>query len=304
MNATSSMVSPRGGAAARTTSRVRPHRVALLDLVSPWAMAVDAPDAPHACGLFRARHSPLLNALCRQRAPDATSYPFLGEATALRACASRASDPELQQLLREQVQAAAELGALTPATVVLFAGGDGGDTVEALPGPKPAVVLFLDRCADNVDLSVALSRGLASITRWCAADSRSATRTAPTEPWDRWQLAREIPLGEWIYAEGVGVHLAHALAPDAPPHKLLGCSRGALRRTREREHAIRPLLAAGLNQTGLGLVLRWLAPQAPASVRTEGGTVLPPGAGRYLGWRMTAERVARVGVGMALRMSL
>jgi hypothetical protein len=298
------MVSPRGGAAVSSTSRVRPNHVALLDLISPWATAVDAPDAPLACERFRARHSSLLDALCRQRAPDTTSYPLPGEATALRACAAWASDPDLQQRLREQVQAAAELGALTPASVMLFAGGDDGDSVEVLPGQKPTVTLFLDRCVDMVDLSVALSRGLASITRWCATDSRSVMRAAPMKPWDRWQLARTVPLGEWIYTEGVGVHLAHALAPDVPHHKLLGCSRGALRRTREREHAIRPLLVASLNQTGLGLVLRWLAPQAPASVRTDGSTVLPPGAGRYLGWRMTAERVARVGIGEALRMSL
>jgi hypothetical protein len=38
-------------------------------------------------------------------------------------------------------------------------------------------------------------------------------------------------------------------------------------------------------------------------MRTVGGTVIPPGAGLYLAWRMTANRVARVGLREALRLS-
>jgi hypothetical protein len=33
-------------------------------------------------------------------------------------------------------------------------------------------------------------------------------------------------------------------------------------------------------------------------------TVLPPFAGRYLAWRMLAERVERVGIGEAVRMAV
>jgi hypothetical protein len=145
---------------------------------------------------------------------------------------------------------------------------------------------------------------VASLTRWCADDSRSPVRAHLGEAWDRWQLARTIPLGEWLYTEGLGVHLAQALFPDAPAHRLLGASPGVLRRLRQREHALRDLLEPDLDQAGLGLVLRWLAPQAPASARTSGTTVLPPFAGRYLAWRMLEERVKRVGIGEAMRMDL
>lgn len=276
----------------------------ILDLVSPWAAAFDAPDATRARALFRARHAEFLDALRRQRAPHLDVYPLPDERQGLRRLASRASNVDLQQRLRDQLHAAADIGALEPAAVVLVAGDDAGDSVEALPGHKPAIVLFLERSADNIDIGVALSHGLASLTRWCAADSESVVRAATRDPWDRWQLAREIPLGEWLYTEGMRVHLAQALLPDTPIHRLLGCSRGALRRIREREHSFRALLEADLDHTGLGLVLRWLAPQAPASVRTAGGTVVPPGTGRYLAWRMTAERVGRVGIGKALRMSV
>jgi len=276
----------------------------ILDLVSPWAAAFEAPDTARARAHFRSKHADLFEALRRQRAPHLGVFPLPDERQGLRRLASRASNLDLQQLLRDQLHAAATVGVLEPSVVVLLAGGDEGDAVEALPGTRPTISLFLDCCADNVDLGVALSRGLASLTRWCTADSESAVRAATRDPWDRWELAREIPLGEWLYTEGMGVHLAHTLLPDAPAHRLLGCSRGALRRIREREHAFRALLEADLDHTGLGLVLRWLAPQAPASVRTAGGTVIPPGTGRYLAWRMTAERVERVGISDALRMNV
>lgn len=276
----------------------------IVDLVSPWAATFDAPDPVQARERFRSRHADVFDALRRHRAPHADAYPIPGDAHALHLLAVRASNLDLQQLLRDQLHAAVELGTVEPTAVLLLAGGDEGDAVEALPGPRSIVTLFLDRCADATDLIVALSRGLAELTRWSAPDSESAVRALRSEPWDRWQLGREIPLGEWLYTEGVGVHLAHALLPDLPTHRLLGSSRGAVRRIREREHALRAQLDVDLDQAGLGLVLRWLAPEAPLSVRTTGDAVLPQGAGRYLAWRMTAERVARVGVAEALRMSV
>ncbi|MES2123472.1 MAG: hypothetical protein V4503_02170, partial [Gemmatimonadota bacterium] len=98
------------------------------------------------------------------------------------------------------------------------------------------------------------------------------------------------------------LHLAEALAGPIEPHRLLGISRGAFHRLRERERPLRTLLVTDLPEAGLGLVLRWLAAGAPLSARTVGDQVVPPQAGRYLGWRMTAERVTRVGIGAALRM--
>jgi hypothetical protein len=276
----------------------------IVDLVSPWAATFDAPDPAQARERFRSRHADVLDALRRHRAPHADAYPIPGEARALHLLAARASNLDLQQLLRDQLHAAVALGTVEPTAVLLLAGGDEGGAVETLPGPRSTVTLFFDRAPDTTDLIVALSRGLAELTRWSAPDSQSAVRALRHDPWDRWQLGREIPLGEWLYAEGLGVHLAQALLPDVPTHRLLGSSRGALRRIREREHALRAQLESDINQAGLGLVLRWLAPAAPLSVRTAGGAVLPQGAGRYLAWRMTAERVARVGIAEALRMSV
>ena len=112
-------------------------------------------------------------------------------------------------------------------------------------------------------------------------------------------VAQLTPLLDWTDA----VHLAQAALPDLETHRLLGLRRGELGRLRERERALHALLAPDLAVAAIGLVLRWLVPDTPAAMRTVGGTVIPPGAGLYLAWRMTADRVARVGLREALRLS-
>ena len=273
----------------------------IVDLVSPWAAAADSASAQAA---WRTRHATLLETLRRQRAPHTTAYPLATDPTELHQLGLRASDPERQQLLRNAVSSAFEVGVDTEASVMLLAGGDAGDPVEPLPGPAAKVAIFLERCHDDTDLIVALARGLVAVTRWSCRDSMSVIRALKAVPWDRWQLAREVPLGEWLYTEGLGLHLAQQLLPDLPAHRLLGISVGALHRLRDREHTLRALLDADIDHAGLGLVLRWLTPDTPASTRTTGNTVLPAGAGHYLAWRMVAKRIERVGIGEAVRMGV
>lgn len=273
----------------------------IVDLISPWAAATDSVSAQVA---WRTRHAALLETLRRQRAPHAAAYPLATDKVQLHQLGLRASDPERQQLLRDVVSAAFGLGVDTEASIMLLAGGDAGDPVEPLPGPAAKVALFLERCRDDTELIVALARGLVAVTRWSGRDSMSAVRALKAVQWDRWQLAREIPLGEWLYTAGLGLHLAQQLLPDVPAQRLLGITVGALHRLRDREHTLRALLDADIDHAGLGLVLRWLTPDTPASTRTAGNTVLPAGAGYYLAWRMVAERVERVGIGEAVRMGV
>ncbi|MEO5798023.1 MAG: hypothetical protein ABIZ70_07685 [Gemmatimonadales bacterium] len=274
----------------------------LHDLVSPWAAAAEADDAPQARALFRARHAALLERLRRQRAPHDAELALERDPVVLRRLAHRAADPEWQQRLRDTMARAASLGADVAATVTLLSGDGTGDAAEPIPARSPIAALFVER-GDDATLTVALIRSLAAITRWCAPDSRSPVRAVVTDDWDRWECARRVPLAEWAYLEGVGLHLAAELFPEFEPTQLLGISRGALHRLRERERLLRTLFLADLEQPSLGAVLRWLAPGAPPSARTVGNVVIPPGAGRYLAWRMSAERVARVGTREAIRMS-
>ena len=275
--------------------------MALRDLVSPWAAAIDAPDCATAQGAYRTRHDALLESLRLQRAPHAHELSLAASHTDLRRQAGRVADAEWQQRLRDTVARAASAGADLPVVVALLAGDGEGDVAEPLPAGTPMVALFVER-GDDAVLHVALATALAALTRWCASDSESRVWRPGAPAWDRWDRARDVPLAEWVYAEGVGVHLAATLFGEVEPHRLLGLSRGAFHRLRERERLLRGLLAEELPQAGLGLVVRWLAPGAPRSARTIAGQVIPPGAGRYLGWRMSADRIARVGVADALRM--
>jgi hypothetical protein len=275
--------------------------MALHDLVSPWAAAIDAAESPRTTAAFRQRHAVLLESLRVQRAPHDRELTLAADPALLHRLAARVADPEWQQRFRDILARAAQLGADVPSTLVLLAGDGSGDPGEPLPLPQPTAVLFVES-GDDVTLGVGLGRSLAALTRWCAADSVGTLRPGDVGSWDRWARARELPLAESAYLEGVGLHLAAALFPALEPRQLLGITRGALQRLRERERLLRTLLAADLPEASLGLVLRWLAPGAPPSARTVNDVVIPAAAGRYLAWRMTAARVARVGLAEALRM--
>lgn len=276
----------------------------LLDLVTPWAAALAAPDPADAASHYFQRHAATLERVRRQRAPHADRLPLATDNVALHRAAARASNTSLHQGMRGATHRAAELGADTDHTTVLLTGEGNGEAVIAIPGDPPMVALFIDRLPAENALLAAMLRGQATLTRWLAPDSASPLRDAALgAQWDYWELASSVPLREWIYCSGVACHLAHAILPDTPEHLLLDLRRGELRLLRERERSLHALLAADLDQSGLGLVLRWLTSDTPPSVRTVGGVVVPPGAGRYLGWRMTADRVARVGLREALRLS-
>jgi hypothetical protein len=274
----------------------------IVDLVAPWSAAVEAADSPQARAAFRTRHAPLLDVLRRARAPLSDTLPLSTDVDALRSMTRRAADPTFQQQIRDTVTRAARLGADRCDGVALLAGDGTGDAAEPIPWPDADAVLFLDRIADDSGMTTALARAIAALTRWGAADSHSMVRHDAREGWDRWQAAYDVPLREWIYTEGVGLHLAQALQPGLLPHELLGVTPAAFGRLRQREKVFQELLAADLDQRGIGLLLRWLTPGAPAGARTIGSVVLPATSGRYLAWRMLDERVARAGLAEAIRL--
>ncbi|MGH7593197.1 MAG: hypothetical protein ACRELE_05035, partial [Gemmatimonadales bacterium] len=101
---------------------------------------------------------------------------------------------------------------------MLLAGDGSGDAIEPLPWPDGEAVLFLDRAPDHRALLAGLACAIAALARWRTADSQSPVRSLESSPWDRWQASRNVPLREWIYTAGLGVHLGHALLPEVPSH--------------------------------------------------------------------------------------
>ncbi len=173
--------------------------------------------------------------------------------------------------------------------------------MEAIPRPDGDLALFAEQVEDDDALVAALARGAAALTRWSAADSESPIARERGTTWNRWEWAQNVALREWIYTDGIGSHLAAALLHDIAPHRLLQLNGAAYNRLREREKILRAILDVDLDQRAIGLVLRWLVPDAPSGPRTVADIVLPPMTGRYLAWRMTSERVARAGLRAAIR---
>ncbi len=295
MNAGFLIPSPGGGATSRTD-------LMLVDLVSPWFAAVEATGSDAARAAFRLRHQQLLESLRQQRTPLSAALPLADQPATLKSLARRASDPALQQALRAALTRMHDLGADRCRELVMLAGDGRGDAIEAVPWPAAVAALFLDCAGDDEAMVIEFARAATVITRWCAADSASAVRQHAATGWNRLQLQRDVELREWICAEGLGVHLVQQLLPSLPAHRAVGVSRGALSALRRREKSLHALLDADLDQRGLGLALRWLTPAAPAGQRTVSGVVIPPMAGRYLGWRMLAARVGRTGLREAIRM--
>ncbi len=268
----------------------------ITDLVSPWCAAVEAGAASGAEATFRRAHASFLDLLARQRHPLGGELPPGADPAALRKASESARDSALHRTLRAAVAGSRAHGADWPAELVLFPGDGTAATFEALPHPVPTVVLLVDSDRRADQLAAAVARGVSALTRWCDPGSASPVR-GMLAPWSRWQLAAQVPLAEWVYTEGVGLHAAAAVAPQLAPHELLGLGPAQFQRIREREKQLRALLRVDFDSAAVDTVNRWLDWSDE-----RGEQDVPAGAGRYLAWRMTGELVAEVGVRRALRL--
>jgi hypothetical protein len=273
--------------------------VAVVDLVTPWWHASES--AEHEAA-FRARHAPLFEVLRRQRA---AALNHIATPPDLDRHAARAADSATALTLEAILAHHAAAGWRVPDRVVLLAGTEAGPAAEVLPEPdQRSVALYLDR-APGETVEAALIEAIATYHRWTdPAGTNPIARIAAQGDWDRWDAARRVPLAEWVYGAGIAVHALAAARPDWSAERLIGISRGGMARLRQRERELRRGLDADLDQAGVGLVLRWLDDHAPPALRRGAdGHPLPLGVGRYLGWRMLAQRVARVGALAAAGMS-
>ncbi len=270
----------------------------LLDLVTPWAAVSTTPELHDA---FHLRWAGQLDLFRQQRVPLALRLS-LAEAGPLANALTRAGDPSLTARLRGIRETLDELGVSPPkCTTILVASDVPGEAHEAIPSPgDPLVVLCLDRIPDDAALMAAWARALTALARWVGPGPSPMVPLAASRPWDVWRVAREVPLAEWVYTAGLAEHTVQAVLPGIDAATQFGLSRSAMQRLREQERSLRARLAADLPLAGLGPWLRWMAPGAPPSVRSDGGPPIPVGAARYLAWRLTTDRVNRIGLGAAI----
>lgn len=268
------------------------------DLASSWCAAVEAGStAPVA---FRIRHHALLDALRAERSPLLDEFPLPNAVTSLRRIARRTSDATWHQQLRSDLSHLATLGMNRRADIVLLpavAGADSATVAEPIAA-LGTVVLLVDGTIADQQLRTALAVAAVELAR----DGFGAAVGSSSGMPRRWRHVQERRLRDAVYTLGLGMHAAQAVMPELEPHELLGVSRTQYRQLREGERRLSASLDADLDQSGAGLALGWLDPDAPASLRRRGGRVIPRRAAAYLAWRMTTPRVARVGLAGAVVM--
>lgn len=195
---------------------------------------------------------------------------------------------EVRDALTGAAEALAALGLPVPRRLVLVAPPVPDYSGDMIPDPEGDTIFVPADPADRIRTLVSLAAWTAAAARWRAG-------------WRGWTtLLATRPLRELVYVAGVGRHLAAALVPEITPPQLLDIAPARLRRIEEREHSLRARLIRDLDGPADIGWLRWLAEGTATVARRDGKGVVPLGAGRYLGWRLTAPRVERLGVITAL----
>lgn len=212
---------------------------------------------------------------------------------------STAHNPSLHAVLRDTRDEMRDAGWRAPRDILLMGGHEGEALWEVLPGPEHScILLFFGNRVGGDALTAALIAGIATWHRWSATNpSNAIARIAARGDWDKWDAMRHASLAEWIYTEGIAMHAVAERFPEWGVEELLSCTSTAHERLRQMERQLRTELEAELDQTGIGLVIKWLGEDAPPALRQrDTGRAIPTAAGRYLAWRMLQNRVARVGV--------
>jgi len=120
--------------------------------------------------------------------------------------------------------------------------------------------------------------------------------------YDYWESGSRATLRELLVNEGLAVLAARAAAPGFDPWDYLGYNRRQYRRLRELDAFLRRAIAAELDQSGLGLRLRYLSGGMSPAQRLVAGRVVPERAGYYVGCRLAEAATLDRGIAQALRL--
>jgi hypothetical protein len=149
-----------------------------------------------------------------------------------------------------------------------------------------------------------LAHEIAHAVRYTCPESRSLMRSLVQEAggyYSYWETAGRAPLRELLVNEGIAVEVARAVSPGHAEWEYFGYGRRQYARVREMESFIRHAMAADLDQSGLGLRLRYLSDGVREEARTVDLQVLPERSGYFVGARMVGAAVAEHGLAWAVR---
>ena len=149
-----------------------------------------------------------------------------------------------------------------------------------------------------------IAHEVAHAVRYTSPTSRADLRRLVadlTGYYDYWDTGSRATLRELLVNEGGAVAASQAVAPGFEPWEYFGYNRRQFRRIRELDAFLRSIAGPELDDTGLGLRLRFLSGGMSPTARLAGGKVLPERSGYYLGLRLVENYLAEYGVASTVR---
>ena len=294
----------------------------LINLLPEFLAILRASDPELAYRQYFDAHRPVLEAYWRNYVLD----PDSPHASEVITNALRADRGDLFALLKEGDVASVAEDALAraqqvleidrPTDLYLMVGVGGANAGELVVNGRGIAFVCLEHFTGRVNpetygmglsprlLPLWIAHELAHTVRYTSPESQSDLHRLVAEyggNYDYWATGSRATLRELLINEGLAVHAAQQVAPGRDPADYFGYARRQYHRLREMESFLRRVAEPDLDQSGLGLRLRYLSGGMSPSARLVGGRVIPERAGYYLGHRMSEALVAERGLAAALR---
>jgi hypothetical protein len=296
----------------------------VINLVPQFLAALDAHDPLDAYRRYLDAHRAVLGAYWRNYVLDLES-PHAEEVIRRALGADRrdlrqlVTDTDVVALAEEAVQTCEQvLEVDQPVDVYIMVGVGGANAGELVVDGRGIAFVCLEHFTGKPNpetyglgldpqlLPLWIAHEIAHTTRYTSPRSASELAQIVAEAggvYDYWDSGSRATLRELLVNEGLAVLAARAVAPQFAPWDYLGYSRRQYQRLRELDAFLRRATLPELDQTGLGLRLRYLSGGMSPAQRLVGGKVIPERAGYYLGYRMAETAVAVRGIATALRLS-
>jgi hypothetical protein len=294
----------------------------LVNLVPEFLAIVAAPDPTAAYHQYLERHKPVLQSYWQNYVLDPTSP----HAEQVITAALRAERSDLGRLLGEVDVAAIAEDALQRSLerfeadcavdLYLMVGVGAANAGELVVGGRGIAFVCLEHFTGRANpqtygmglaphlLPLWIAHEVAHAVRYTSPTSRADLKRLVTDLrgyYDYWDTGRRASLRELLANEGAAVAAAQAVAPGFEPWEYFGYTRRQYRRIRELDSFLRRAAAPLLDETGLGLRLRFLSGGMSPAARLMAGKVLPERSGYYLGLRLVESYLTERGLASTVR---
>ena len=294
----------------------------LINLLPDFLAVLDADDRESAYRHYRESHRLILDAYWHNYVLDPDS-PHADDVVAATLKADRndlrhlANTVDVVQLAEEAIAKAEEILQIDrPTDTYLMVGLGGANAGELVVAGRGVAFICLEHFTGRINpatygmglppdlIPLWIAHELAHTVRYTSTTSESEMRRLVADVggyYDYWSTGSRASLRELLVNEGVAVHAAQAIAPGFDAADYFGYPRRQYHRLREMEAFLRRAVEPDLENSGLGLRLRYLSGGMSPAARLVNGRVIPERAGYYLGHRMAEALVAERGLAAAVR---